>query len=281
MQATYLNNVGSDTIEYRTASCGPPITSLLGADPDLGGGSEHPIGGEASKTWRYGPTGDSRVWDDPARSLVPNVVTQLPRGPAEPSPERRAISRPPTRPSNATSEPATPAPQPLSGQDVHVRRTLAGAYLLLAISLLVPACGSGSQSLVDYAEGDWTCRFSSEEPEDDIPDITATVSATGDAEGRVEITFPWFEDPLTGEWRLDLGELVVRWDDGSGQAEAAPISLDVDQFRIRSGLAEDKPEWVTVDVDRRDRVVTFDFTFPGTEDSPGGEDRGRFACEKS
>ena len=152
--------------------------------------------------------------------------------------------------------------------------------------MLFPACGNESQSLASYAEGDWTCRFSSEKPrEDDIPDITATVTANSDDEGRVEITLPWQDEVqdlvLSGEWRLDDGELMVRWDGDWGQAEAAPISLDVDQFRIRSGLAEEEPEWVTVDVDRRDRVVTFDFTFPGAEDSPGGEDRGRFACEKS
>lgn len=50
VKATYLNNVGSDTIEFRTASCGAPVTSLLGADPKLNGGSEFPIGGETAVT---------------------------------------------------------------------------------------------------------------------------------------------------------------------------------------------------------------------------------------
>jgi len=50
VQATYLNDVGSDTVEYRTASCGTPVASILGAEPGLGGGSEFPIGGDASKT---------------------------------------------------------------------------------------------------------------------------------------------------------------------------------------------------------------------------------------
>lgn len=48
VKAMYLNSVGSDTKEFRTASCGTPVASLLGADPELGGGSEFPIGGETS-----------------------------------------------------------------------------------------------------------------------------------------------------------------------------------------------------------------------------------------
>lgn len=50
VEAEYLNKVGSDTIEYRTASCGIPLVSMLGAEPGLGGGSEFPMGGETS-TW--------------------------------------------------------------------------------------------------------------------------------------------------------------------------------------------------------------------------------------
>ena len=42
--ATYINDVGSDTIEYRTASCGAPLATLLGAEPVLGGGSVHRLG---------------------------------------------------------------------------------------------------------------------------------------------------------------------------------------------------------------------------------------------
>lgn len=48
IRATYLNDVGSDTVEYRTASCGLPIASLLGGEPELDGGSEAPIGKETS-----------------------------------------------------------------------------------------------------------------------------------------------------------------------------------------------------------------------------------------
>lgn len=44
VHATYINDVGSDTIEYRTASCGAPVATLLGAEPGLGGGSIHPLG---------------------------------------------------------------------------------------------------------------------------------------------------------------------------------------------------------------------------------------------
>lgn len=44
VKASYINRVGSDTIEYRTASCGTPILSMVGGRPGLGGGSPHPIG---------------------------------------------------------------------------------------------------------------------------------------------------------------------------------------------------------------------------------------------
>jgi hypothetical protein len=46
VKATYIDEVGSDTIDYRTASCGAPVAALLGADPLLydGGGSVHRLG---------------------------------------------------------------------------------------------------------------------------------------------------------------------------------------------------------------------------------------------
>lgn len=50
VKATYLNRVDSDLIGFHTASCGAPVASLLGADPELNGGSEFPIGGETSAT---------------------------------------------------------------------------------------------------------------------------------------------------------------------------------------------------------------------------------------
>ena len=48
--ATYINDVGSDTIEYRTASCGAPVAALLGAEPGLGGGSVHRLGPHGAGT---------------------------------------------------------------------------------------------------------------------------------------------------------------------------------------------------------------------------------------
>lgn len=55
VKATYINAVGSDTIEYRTASCGPALTALLGAQPSLEGGSTYPMGGDnASASCRAG-----------------------------------------------------------------------------------------------------------------------------------------------------------------------------------------------------------------------------------
>lgn len=44
VHATYINDVGSDTIEIRTASCGAPVATLLGAEPGLGGGTVHRLG---------------------------------------------------------------------------------------------------------------------------------------------------------------------------------------------------------------------------------------------
>jgi hypothetical protein len=44
VKAKYIARVGSDFIEYRTATCGAPVLSLLGNNPGLGGGSPHPIG---------------------------------------------------------------------------------------------------------------------------------------------------------------------------------------------------------------------------------------------
>ena len=40
VDATFLNSVGSDTVEYRTGSCGSPVASLLGSDPDVLGTSQ-------------------------------------------------------------------------------------------------------------------------------------------------------------------------------------------------------------------------------------------------
>lgn len=42
--AAYVSEVGTDTVAFRTASCGAPIGSLLGMNPGLGGGMAQPIG---------------------------------------------------------------------------------------------------------------------------------------------------------------------------------------------------------------------------------------------
>lgn len=47
-EATYLSNVGSDTVEHRTAACGPPVASLLGADPALGVGVSSRLGADTA-----------------------------------------------------------------------------------------------------------------------------------------------------------------------------------------------------------------------------------------
>src|SRR5687768_8370368 len=50
-EAAFLHEVGSDTVQYRTARCGPPIAALLGADPALGEVSVSPqLGSEPSRT---------------------------------------------------------------------------------------------------------------------------------------------------------------------------------------------------------------------------------------
>jgi hypothetical protein len=50
VKAAYINDVGSDTIEYRTASCGAPVATLLGAEPLLYDG-----GGAVGRLGRNGP----------------------------------------------------------------------------------------------------------------------------------------------------------------------------------------------------------------------------------
>lgn len=143
-------------------------------------------------------------------------------------------------------------------------------------------CGSNDDrgAVIAYAEGDWSCQ------DPDLPEaIVATVTAKGDAEGRVEITFPWPADPFTdpegedlviaGAWRLDNDELAVRWDDPRwGSADVAPISLDAEEIRTRSGNDDEEREWVTVNVDRSDHSITFDAA------PPDGE-RVRLSCEKA
>lgn len=77
VEATYLNNVGSDTVEFRTASCGSPIASLLGADPDLVGMPEF-IGGETSTAACQAVSG-KRVIGALALLLAASIVWGLSR----------------------------------------------------------------------------------------------------------------------------------------------------------------------------------------------------------
>ena len=44
VNANYIERAEYDVIDYRTASCGTPILSVLGAEPGLGGGSPYPVG---------------------------------------------------------------------------------------------------------------------------------------------------------------------------------------------------------------------------------------------
>jgi hypothetical protein len=50
VRATYLSAVGTDTVEYRTASCGSAVVAMLGRDPGLDGGSAEPFGGRNAET---------------------------------------------------------------------------------------------------------------------------------------------------------------------------------------------------------------------------------------
>lgn len=68
VKATYLNRVGSDTIEFRTASCGAPVASLLGADPELNGGSEFWNG--ESEFWIGGATSASACEAASAKRVI-------------------------------------------------------------------------------------------------------------------------------------------------------------------------------------------------------------------
>jgi hypothetical protein len=89
VQATYLNDVGSDFQEFRTASCGAPVASLLGADPELGGGSELPIGGTTSTAACQAASG-KRVIGALVLLLAASVAWGLARSIRSPSEHRPA-----------------------------------------------------------------------------------------------------------------------------------------------------------------------------------------------
>jgi hypothetical protein len=44
VDASFINRAESDTIEYRTATCGVPVAAVLGADPDLPQGTTPSVG---------------------------------------------------------------------------------------------------------------------------------------------------------------------------------------------------------------------------------------------
>lgn len=49
VEASYLSAVGSDTIEFRIASCGPPVVAVVGADPSLDPRVVSPVASETSR----------------------------------------------------------------------------------------------------------------------------------------------------------------------------------------------------------------------------------------
>jgi len=163
----------------------------------------------------------------------------------------------------------------LTGQYDAVRRRRAPLGTLVAAAIVAGSCGADRESLAAYAAGEWTCGLEVvDEPDLEIPSpyVSATVTAFTDTSGRVEFTFPWlallsveevddFEiDLYEGEWRLEDGELSVKWDDESlGTVDADPISLDSERFKIRGGTAEEDPQWVDVEVERDGDTVTFEW----------------------
>lgn len=91
VQATYLNDVGSDFREFRTASCGAPVASLLGADPELGGGSELPIGGTTSTAACQAASGKRVIGALVVLLLAASVAWGLARSIRSPSEHRPAV----------------------------------------------------------------------------------------------------------------------------------------------------------------------------------------------
>ena len=77
--ATYLNRVDYDLIEFRTASCGVPVASLLGAGPKLDRGSESSFGKETSASACQASSG-KRVAGGLAILLVASAAWALSRG---------------------------------------------------------------------------------------------------------------------------------------------------------------------------------------------------------
>lgn len=169
-----------------------------------------------------------------------------------------------------------------------VQRRHAPLGTLVAAAVIAGSCGADGGSLAAYAAGEWTCGLEIlDEPDIPSPFVTATVTASTDTSGRVEITFPWvsllpveevddFEiDLYEGEWRLEDGELSVKWDDERlGTVDADPISPDSQRFKIRSGTPDEEPQWVDVEVERDGDTVTFEWEDEFEQSDP------RLRCEK-
>lgn len=158
---------------------------------------------------------------------------------------------------------------------------------LLATVWLAASCGGTNTSLAAYAAGEWTCGLKVEGGSDiPSPFATATVTASTDTSGRVEITFPWWAEvpelmadqpPLAGEWRLDGGDLSVNWDHEKwGTADVKSVSLDTDGIRTRSGTSDEDPQWVDVEVERDGDTITFAWVDPFEQDGP----LARLHCEQ-
>jgi hypothetical protein len=145
--------------------------------------------------------------------------------------------------------------------------------------LLAGSCGGTNTSLAAYAAGDWTCGLEAVgEPDIPSPFVTATVTASTDTSGRVEITFPWWAEapelmadqpPPAGEWRLEGDDLSVNWDHEKwGAADVDSVALDTEDIRTRSGTSDEDPQWVDVEVERDGDTITFAWEDPFEQDSP-------------
>ena len=114
--------------------------------------------------------------------------------------------------------------------------------------------------------------------------ITAVVSVADQTSGRVVLRSPNFAGQRTvrGAWRLNDGELTVRWDKQAtkldsnvGPTHGRHISLDANRIGIRGEMLQPRRtgDWVRVGVDRRSRSVTFRFPLDR-------EDRAVMTCQK-
>jgi hypothetical protein len=163
--------------------------------------------------------------------------------------------------------------------------------LLLVIGLMAYACGSDeSLTLASYAQGEWHCTFTPEEPLPGVDNtFVATVTADTGTSGEVAIQFPRRasvpdqQTTVHGEWTLDGTDIQARFDDpDASNVEVTGAALDAEQVRVRSAADLDEAAWVDVAVDRQDGSVAFEWTFP---DPPGGfpgegGGLGTVRCEK-